>query len=317
MNYRSVEDMNQAILRNLHRIPDDVSCVAGIPRSGLLAANLIALYLNRPLTHFKGLDDRTLLGKGKRPMKHTADKAFDGRILVVDDCVSQGTEMKKAREHVKTIGLGDQCFFLSVFSFPEHPEAADLVLEMIPRPMAFQWSIMHTPELAHYCLDIDGLLCHDCPGDCDDDGDRYLDFLKTAKPLFIPTVEVGYLVTARLEKYRKETETWLAENGVQYRELIMMDHATKEAREAAGRTAEWKAEVYQRTGAKLFIESCPGMAERIEKASGKPAVSMVSDRMVGNPQYDRAAIAMGKLAYQARRVRRLPRKLGRSLGIVG
>ena len=50
MHYRSVADLNEDIKANLHKIPEDVTLIVGVPRSGMLAANLIALYLNIPLT---------------------------------------------------------------------------------------------------------------------------------------------------------------------------------------------------------------------------------------------------------------------------
>ena len=50
MNYRSIKDLNNTILKNLHTIPRDFDLVVGVPRSGMLPANLIALYLNLPYT---------------------------------------------------------------------------------------------------------------------------------------------------------------------------------------------------------------------------------------------------------------------------
>ena len=38
MHYRSISDMNDAIVRNLHRLPRDIDLVVGVPRSGILAA---------------------------------------------------------------------------------------------------------------------------------------------------------------------------------------------------------------------------------------------------------------------------------------
>lgn len=41
--------MNDTIVRNLHRLPRDIDLVVGIPRSGLLAANLLSLAANIPM----------------------------------------------------------------------------------------------------------------------------------------------------------------------------------------------------------------------------------------------------------------------------
>ncbi len=61
MNFRSIQDLNEAIVRGLPRIPRDVDLVVGIPRSGLLAGSILALHLNVPLTDLQGLiEGRTI-----------------------------------------------------------------------------------------------------------------------------------------------------------------------------------------------------------------------------------------------------------------
>lgn len=310
-HYRSVADMNEVILRNLGRIPFDVDLIVGIPRSGLLAGTLISLYLNRPLTDLQGLREGRLLGKGKRAIPGYGAERFSAarRILVVDDCVSQGTEMRRAQQFIIDLGLTVEVTYLTVFSFPENPGLADITFEVIPRPMCFQWSFMHTPELQHYCLDIDGVICRDATKLEDDDGEKYRRFLREASPLFVPTSFVGWLVTSRLEKYRELTEEWLRNHGVTYGELVMMDEPSSEMREKSGRHITFKVETYKRTGAKLFIESGPGIAEAIARESGKPVLCMTSNRVIGNPEVERYAILVGRMQRFWRRVLRAPRAL--------
>ncbi len=50
MNYKGFDDLSRDIKKNLYKIPKNISWVVGIPRSGLLAVNLISLFINRPLT---------------------------------------------------------------------------------------------------------------------------------------------------------------------------------------------------------------------------------------------------------------------------
>ena len=40
IEYRSIADMNNIIVKNLQKLPHDIDLVVGIPRSGLLPANL-------------------------------------------------------------------------------------------------------------------------------------------------------------------------------------------------------------------------------------------------------------------------------------
>src|SRR5262245_61017528 len=54
MHYRSVANLNEAVVRNLHALPRDVDVVVGIPRSGLLAGTMLALAMNVPLADVEG-----------------------------------------------------------------------------------------------------------------------------------------------------------------------------------------------------------------------------------------------------------------------
>ena len=50
-----IAQLDDAVVSWLADLPRDVDIVAGIPRSGLLVANLLALHLNVPMTDIAGL----------------------------------------------------------------------------------------------------------------------------------------------------------------------------------------------------------------------------------------------------------------------
>ena len=50
LNFITISMLNNTIYKNINKIPKDVDLIVGIPRSGLLVANLLALYLNIKLT---------------------------------------------------------------------------------------------------------------------------------------------------------------------------------------------------------------------------------------------------------------------------
>lgn len=50
MNYRNIDDLNHCILQHLSILPRDFDLIVGVPRSGMFPANLLALYLNLPVT---------------------------------------------------------------------------------------------------------------------------------------------------------------------------------------------------------------------------------------------------------------------------
>ena len=104
----------------------------------------------------------------------------------------------------------------------------------------------------------------------DIDGEKYIKFISTVKPRVVPTRKIKYLVTTRLEKYRKYTEKWLKKNNIQYEQLIMMDLPSKAERVKLGNHGKFKGEQYKRLeDAILFIESNERQAPVIADVSGK------------------------------------------------
>lgn len=95
LNFRSVGDMSKAILSNLSRFPHDIDLVVGIPRSGMLPANLIALYLNKPFTDIDSFAQGRIYASGERGA--FIDKEKSQKVLVVDDSINSGGSLKKQR----------------------------------------------------------------------------------------------------------------------------------------------------------------------------------------------------------------------------
>ena len=146
------------------------------------------------------------------------------------------------------------------------------------------WGIS-SGAIENSCVDIDGVLCVDPTQEENDDGERYRFFLEHATPKIIPTRKIKYLVSSRLEKYREETENWLATNKVAYEKLFMMD-STAEERRKKGLHAVFKSEVYKQSDCWLFIESEPWQAAHISKETGKLVYCIKDNRFYddsGNP----------------------------------
>ncbi len=281
MNFRSIADLDDTIVGNLHKVPRDTRLVVGVPRSGLLAASMLALHLNLPLTDVEGLLQGRLIQSGRRMDGTRLDGVFGGPILVLDDSVSSGDAMLRARERLSSLGPEVNIRFAAVYVRPESPKVVDIHFEAIRGDRIFEWNMMHHGHvLGRCCLDIDGVLCVDPSPEQNDDGPAYRTFLREARPLWIPTVPVAFLVTSRLEKYREPTETWLHRHGVQYGELRMLDLPSARARQAARAHASFKAQVYRSTPTELFIESNPGQAREIAQLTGQPVLCIETRRMV-------------------------------------
>jgi uncharacterized HAD superfamily protein len=280
MNYRSLEDLNRHIVSGLHKIPVGTDLIVGIPRSGLLAANLLALHLNLPLTDIEGFTQGKILKSGERLKGYEKPFGLYKRVVVMDDSVYTGAAMEAAKKKLAGLYPDKEIFFAAIYVVPDALASVDFYFNVCPWPRVFEWNIMHHNLLEKCCVDIDGVLCKDPTEEENDDGVRYERFLAEAHPLFLPTKTIGYLVTNRLEKYRAHTEAWLAKHNVKYNKLIMCDLPSKEARLKANNHGGFKASVYTQYNGFLFIESSRGQAQQIANLSGKPVYCVDSRRMV-------------------------------------
>ena len=270
MNIRTYSDLTKCLTQNLYKIPRDIDLIVGIPRSGTMVANILALYLNLPFTDIDNFcnngDLRT--GNTKKCKNWIKSISEAKKVLIVDDSVSSGTAIKEAKQLLKDKDC--ELIWFAVYVLPLNKNMVDIYCEVCNQPRMFEWNFMHHWELENSCMDIDGVLCQDPSKLENDDGKRYEHFLENAPAKFIPTRKVGKLVTNRLEKYRPQTEAWLKKYDIEYDELIMLDGVTGLERALSGNHAQFKAEVYKKCDAILFFESEYNQAVDICRLSGKP-----------------------------------------------
>jgi uncharacterized HAD superfamily protein/hypoxanthine phosphoribosyltransferase len=278
MYYRNITDLNNIILKRLSIIPRDIDLIVGVPRSGMLPANLLALYLNRPYTDIHSFLNGHIYKAGARAQFFNI-RDFK-KILVVDDSIASGSAMEKCKESLKDFSSDFSISYCAVYVIPGKEKMVDYYFEIVPLPRYFQWNIMNHTSLEKSCFDIDGVLCVDPSDEQNDDGEKYAEFVMNAPPLFIPGSRIGTIVTSRLEKYRRETETWLKANNVKYNELVMLDLPDMEARRKANNHAEHKAKTYMAKPYALFVESDLSQAREINRLSGKPVLCTENFSMI-------------------------------------
>lgn len=285
MNYKSIADLNEDIKHWLGSLPDDIDLIVGIARSGLLPANILALHLNRPLTDIEGLLKGSVFSSGFRTKKK--NDVFDSgkrlKILILDDSISTGRQMKLIKERLTKANIPHDLIYAAVYSTDKGTSIVDHYCQKVPLPRVFEWNIMHHEVIRNACVDIDGVLCVDPTEEQNDDGERYLDFLRNAEPLYIPSAEIGWLVTSRLEKYRQSTEEWLKKHGVRYRNLVMLDLPDKETRVSLNNHGEFKASVYTKSMADLFVESSLSQSLTIAQKTGKHVFCFDENQMIDPP----------------------------------
>lgn len=276
MNFRSIAELNQDVVTNLHQLPRDIDVVVGIARSGMLPASIIALALNLPLAEMRHFSTGKLLGTGGTRKTMRSDISFSDvrHALIVDDSIHTGTSLQEARELLAPFADKMQLTFCAIYAADATPLGDELTLVHLPQPRVFEWNLMHHPVLNSACVDIDGVLCLDPTSEQNDDGPAYLDFLREATARPIPTARIKELVTSRLEKYRPETEAWLKKHNVDYEKLVMLDLPSAEERRRLGAHASFKGEHYRKSNATIFIESELPQAAEIANISGKPVLSI-------------------------------------------
>ena len=274
MNYRTYADMALHIKQILPKI-SDADLIVGIPRSGMVPAYMIGAFLNRYVCSLDEFVSGIVYSKGMRSVREGTVK----KVLVVDDSVNDGLAMRRAKERLQGKEKEFELVYMAVYAVEKATSLVDVYADICPQPRFFQWNYMYHPGLLpQACLDIDGVLCVDPTAEENDDGEKYRQFILNARPLFVPNDKVKALVTSRLEKYRPETERWLAENGVKYEKLYMLDLPSREERIRRGVHASFKAEIYKKLkDAHLFIESNPLQAAEIRRLSGKPVICTETD----------------------------------------
>lgn len=277
MNYRTYNDLAFDIKKNIEKLPTDIDLIVGIPRSGMIPAYIMGLALNKKVCSTTELVNG-LLGNSGYTRKTGTGKIKN--ILVVDDTVNTGLSLGKVREMLAPLKRKYKIKYCAVYATnPEVAELVDVALNILPQPRMFQWNYLYHGFMANACFDMDGVLCWDPTDEQNDDGERYVEFVKTANPLFKPNGPIGYIVTSRLEKYRAETEQWLADHGIQYKKLYMFK-GTAEERRRLGLHADFKASIYKQIkNSNMFIESNPKQAARIAELSGKPCICCLNDKM--------------------------------------
>jgi uncharacterized HAD superfamily protein len=278
MYYRNISNLNNIILQRLNVLPRDFDLIVGIPRSGMLPANLLALYLNKPYTDIDSFVNGHIYKAGARGQFF--DMKNFRKILVVDDSIASGAAMDKCRERMKELSSSFEISYCAIYAIPGKEKEVDYFFEVVPLPRYFQWNIFNHTSLEKACFDIDGVLCVDPTDEQNDDGEKYLDFIVNAPPLFIPGGKIGTIVTSRLEKYRPETEQWLNANNVKYNQLVMLDLPNKEARVRANSHGEFKANTYKSSAYILFIESSYHQALEINRITKKPVLCTENFEMI-------------------------------------
>jgi len=237
-------------------LPEDLTAVIGVARSGMIPAAAIAAKLHLPLFAMPPEGPVVDCGAGFR-LKDTREQLGDGQLarpLVVDDTICAGVALGRARKALARDLPGATIRTAVIYSTPHNVGLADYVAVALPVPHWLEWNLYNSSLVCGAAFDLDGVI----------HGHR-------GRPMQLPRrTPVLAIVTARLQRERPATVRWLRKWGVRYRRLIMGPWNTLADRDQPGVVAQWKADVYRElTGASLYVESEPGLAREIAHRSKK------------------------------------------------
>ncbi len=281
INFKTFTDLSGLIRKNMQKLPSDFDLIIGIPRSGIIPAYTIALFLNKNVCSLNEFINNLIPQKGERPIQESSNNKK--KILIVDDSINTGSALKKAKEQLKNIDTSKYDIkYCCVFATNSSKNLVDYYFEIVEQPRIFQWNYLNHTFAKHWCFDMDGVLCVDPTEEQNDDGEKYIDFICNAQPLYIPTYTIHSIVTSRLEKYRPQTEEWLKKHNVKYKNLYMLNLPSAQERRKRNCHADFKADVYKKLkDCTCFIESNRTQAIKITNLSKKPCICVETDEIFG------------------------------------
>lgn len=275
MIVNGVHGLNVLLVENLHRIRQlDFDVIVHLPRSGTLPACLLATYLKRP---FASVDEYCAGIINTRK----ADYKTLHKILIVDDSIATGGQLKNAMEKIKAARPDTQILSLAVYGVPRPDrvqEATMVLFEHRDKDYVYPWFMWKTQNVKHYAFDMDGVLCRDCTREEDDEGANYKKFITNAELKFHTDFELGAIVTSRLEKWRPQTEAWLDRHNFKYKKLIMGPWRNNADRKRAD-AAYWKAKQFGNSKFTLYVESSEREAEIIAAQTDKTVFCIDNQRV--------------------------------------
>lgn len=253
------------------RIDRNFDVIVGVPRSGLLVANILALKLGKPLTVPE------LVTSAWCSKSIQVEKKENQRFLLVDDSYQTGESMEKAVQQLLQSGISrDQIKTAALITSKNGVDRLDSYGIELTKRRVFEWNLAH--KKMDVVSDLDGVLCVDPPAITFDNEEEYAVWIKNAKPLFIPTFKINTILTSRIEKYRADTESWLQQNGVKYNNLIMSPELSRAAQKMKGPLH--KIEYLRTASHQIYWESSEKEAKQLKECKIKIPILIISTKRI-------------------------------------
>lgn len=254
-------------------IPRKFDLVIGIPRNGMIPAELVGIEHGVPVANVDTFINKTfrIHSTGTRKDKYE-------NILLVDENVGTGRQMQAAKERL--LKIDPKLKISTAAPFVTEAQAKNINYYYAINKgtiLATELDLIKTPlTVGCLCTDMDGVLCEDMPIDIKEEDKE--SFIKNAKPNIIPRYAIETIATGRPEAYRSITEEWLKKNNVIYNKLVMAQA------DEDGITT--KVKVIRKDKPGTFWESDPFQSRMIFLRTGCRVLCTENMYFYGGNQYD-------------------------------
>lgn len=259
LNFRNYADLSLLIKKNLGKFaPYDL--IAGVPRSGMVAACMAALYLNKQvcsLTELEcGIEPRHGFSRKVQPAGR--------RILVVDDTVNTGKSMEYARGVLDTAGISAD--FCAVYATKDSAKLVDFYLEILEKPRIFEWNYLNNSLLRGAAVVCEDVLMKGVRPAGEERMRRYFEEIS---PALLNGANVGFIISGFGNRFYVQMESWLEKHGITCGRLFMCGGGGVYSKPGA----EEIARLCRGQGAKLILAGGNARAKAIAAASGIASLS--------------------------------------------
>lgn len=271
--YLTVSDMNADLHRWSADFGSDIDLVVGIPRSGLLAASILGCYLHRPVV------DITTFLSGHAPWRgyRLGEKLNDvQKVLVLDDSIRSGFEMRRVREALSDHAEQYELIFGAVYAEAGAENFVDTYCKVVPSPRMFEWNVLQHPGLlAATVMDVEGVLC--APRERLRErmhiaDDAYWSTVLGSEPTYRPGTLVHTLVAQCDSDDKVRLVDWLKRHHIMYNNLVAINGEMSGGSLSAlsQRVIEAKSKAYESSDAELYVCGTANQAEAIRVETEKP-----------------------------------------------
>lgn len=268
----TLNDLMEATLELIPKIPESVTSIVGMHRSGTPSAAIIASLLHLPCYIYSDSNGLIKTSGGGRT-NHLQEQ--EGVSLVVDDTICRGGSIERARKRLSEIAPNTKFLYSVIFSSLDGINLIDFYSRILPRPHFLEWNLLNCFHITTAAVDLDGVLCYDPPyfdETNEEDRERYLNWIINAKPKYPARhVNIDTIVSYRCEYTRAATEEWLRKQGIKYNHLLLFPGQPQERNWSAN---QWKGAIYKNKRLKLFVESSSKQAMDIAAFTKKPVIDL-------------------------------------------